>query len=67
MDVLSRQLADGFVDDTEYMIYADKPKYKYEYRNITSVVKGLYNIKNVIKDDIRSRIYFNQRFSKCCH
>ena len=52
MEVLSRQLADGFIDENEYMKYADKPKYKYEYRNITSVVKGLYNIKNVIKDDI---------------
>ena len=58
MQILSRQLADGFIDDNEYMKYADKPKYKYEYRNITSVVKGLYNIKNVIKDDIDYFITF---------
>jgi hypothetical protein len=30
MLILSRQLADGFIDDNEYMKYADKPKYKYE-------------------------------------
>ena len=30
----------------------------YEYRNITSVVKELYNIKNVIKDDIDYFITF---------
>ena len=58
MQILQRQLADGFIDDNEYMKYADKPKYKYEYRNITSVVKGLYNIKNVIKDDIDYFITF---------
>ncbi len=52
MQILSRQLADGFIDDTDYMRYDNKPKYKYEYRNITTPVKGLYNIKNEIKDDL---------------
>ena len=52
MQVLSRQLADGIIDENEYMKFGDKIKYEYEYRNITSTVKGLYSIKNVIKDDL---------------
>jgi hypothetical protein len=52
MQVLSRQLADGIIDENEYMKFGDKIKYEYEYRNITSTVKGLYNIKEAIKDDL---------------
>ncbi len=52
MQILSRQLVDSFIDDNAYMKYADKLKDKYEYRNIRTVVKGLYNIKNAIKDDM---------------
>ena len=52
MQILSRQLADGFIDENEYMKFGDKIKYEYEYRNITSTVKGLYNIKNEVKDDL---------------
>ena len=52
MQILSRQLAEGIIDETEYMNFGNKIKNEYEYRNITSVVKGLYNIKEVIKDDL---------------
>jgi len=52
MQILSRQLADGFIDEDEYMKFGSKLKYEYEYRNITTTVKGLYNIKEVIKDDL---------------
>jgi len=52
MQILSRQLADGIIDENEYMKFGSKIEYEYEYRNITSPVKGLYNIKNVIKDDL---------------
>jgi len=52
MQILSRQLADGFIDEAEYMKFGSKLKYEYEYRNITTSVKGLYNIKEVIKDDL---------------
>ena len=52
MQILSRQLADGFIDEDEYMKFGSKLKYEYEYRNITTSVKGLYNIKEVIKDDL---------------
>ena len=34
------------------MKFGDKIKYEYEYRNITTTFKGLYNIKEVIKDDL---------------
>jgi hypothetical protein len=49
MLILSRQLADGFIDDNEYMKYADKPKYKYEYRNITSVIKDYIILRILLK------------------
>ena len=52
MQILSRQLAEGIIDETEYMNFGNKIKNEYEYRNITSVVKGLYNIKEVIKEDL---------------
>ncbi len=52
MQILSRQLAEGVMDETGYMMFGNKIKYEYEYRNITSTVKGLYNIKNVIEDDL---------------
>ena len=53
MQILSRQLEEGIIDETEYVKFGDPFfKYEYEYRNITSPVKGLYNIKNVIKDDL---------------
>ena len=52
MQILSRQLADGFIDEDEYMKFGNKIKYEYEYRNVTTPVKGLYNIKNEIKDDL---------------
>ncbi len=39
------------IDENEYMRYGSKIIYEYEYRNITSTVKGLCSIKNVIKDD----------------
>ena len=31
MQVLSRQLADGIIDENEYMKFGDKIKYEYEY------------------------------------
>ncbi len=34
------------------MKFGDKLKYEYEYRNITSIIKGLYNIKEAIKNDL---------------
>ena len=49
MQILSRQLADGFIDDNEYMKYADKPKYKYEYRNFTSVIKDYIILRMLLK------------------
>ncbi len=52
MKNLSRQLEEGIIDENEYMKFGNKVKYEYEYRNITSTVKWLYNIKNVIKDDL---------------
>ncbi len=39
------------------MKFGNKIKYEYEYRNITSTVKGLYNIMNVIKDYFMSLPY----------
>ncbi len=49
MQILSRQLEEEIIDENEYMKFGSKLKYEYEYRNITSTVKGLYNIKDVIK------------------
>ncbi len=45
MQILSRQLEERIIDETQYMKFGDKFKYEYEYRNITTTVKGLYNIK----------------------
>ncbi len=52
MEILSRQLAEGIIDETQYMKFGDKLEYEYEYRNITSIIKGLYNIKEAIKNDL---------------
>ncbi len=40
------------IDEDEYMMFGDKINNEYEYRNITSMVKGWYNIKEVIKADL---------------
>jgi hypothetical protein len=51
MQILSCQLEEGIIDKNENMKFGSKTKYEYEYRNITSTVKGPYNIKEVIKAD----------------
>ncbi len=47
--MLSYQLEEGII--------GSKTKYEYEYRNITSTVKGPYNIKEVTKADQDQRLY----------
>ncbi len=52
MQILSRQLEGEIIDENEYMNFGLKTKHEYEYRNITSTVKWLYNITEVIKADL---------------
>ncbi len=52
MQILSRQLVEGIIDETQYMNFGNKFLNEYEYRNITTTVKGLYKIKEVIKDNL---------------
>ena len=63
INILDNQLNRGIITLEEYNTFADeqmKVKKKYEYRNITHQIKGLYNIMHKVEEDLK--YFINQPY-----
>ena len=51
VEIAGQQLDQKVITDSEYMVFCDKGK-SFQYRNITTNIKGMYNIMNAVKEDL---------------